>query len=120
MIHPMPTRTLLTTTFEPLVIQLSGSLARGVRLIEQFVQREPTPQHTMDFERELSQLLREVGRHRRRRQSPHSVATLFGLVALRRRLYEPIRGRGRSIHPLELRLGIEAGLATPALAERVG
>jgi hypothetical protein len=26
----------------------------------------------------------------------------------------------RSIHPLELRLGIEAGLATPALAERVG
>ena len=148
MIHPTPTRTLLTTTFEPLVMQLSGALARGVRLIEQFVQREPTPQHTMDFERELSQLLREVGRrimewalnqlepktdadapsriefddrlYRRRRQSPHSVATLFGPVTLRRRLYEPIRGRGRSLHPLELHLGIEAGLATPALAERVG
>lgn len=148
MIHPTPTRTLLTTTFEPLVMQLSGSLARGTRLIEQFVQREPTPQHTMDFERELSQLLREVGRrimewalnqlepkaddeapsriefdnrlYRRRRQSPNAVATLFGPVTLWRRLYEPIRGRCRSIHPLELRLGIEAGLATPALTERVG
>ena len=148
MIHPTPTRTLLTTTFGPLVLQLSGPLARDTRLIEQFVQREPTPPHTLDFERQLSQLLREVGRrimpwalnqlepkaeddapsriefdhrlYRRRRQCPNSVATLFGPVTLRRRLYEPIRGRARSIHPLELRLGIEAGLATPALAERVG
>ena len=39
---------------------------------------------------------------------------------LRRRLYEPLGHRGHSMHPLELRLGIEAGLATPALAERVG
>jgi hypothetical protein len=37
-----------------------------------------------------------------------------------RRLYEPLGSGGSSIHPLELRLGIEAGLATPALAERVG
>jgi hypothetical protein len=48
------------------------------------------------------------------------VATLFGPVELWRRLYEPLKREGRSIHPLELRLGIEAGLATPALAERVG
>ena len=41
-------------------------------------------------------------------------------MTLWRRLYEPLGRRGRSIHPLELRLGIEAGLATPALAERVG
>ena len=102
----------------------------------------------MDFERELSHLLREVGRrimewvlnklepqadvdapsriafegrlYRRRRRAPGTVATLFGLVTLRRRLYEPLRGRGRSIHPVELCLGIEAGLATPALSERVG
>ena len=131
MMHPTPTRTLLTTTFEPLVIQLSGSLARCTRLLHQFVQREPTPQHTMDFERELSQLLREVGRrimewafnqlepqtdaeapsriefddrlYRRRRQSPNAVGTLFGPVTLRRRLYEPLSGRGRSIHPLHRR-----------------
>lgn len=148
MIHPMPTQVLLTTTFEPLVRQLSGSLARGVRLIDQFVQDAPTPQKMMAFEGELSTLLREVGRrimawtlnrlepeaddeapsrvefegrlYRRRRQYPRSVATLFGPVALRRRLYEPLGRGGHAIHPLELCLGIEAGLATPALAERVG
>jgi len=148
MIHPTPTKVLLTTTFEPLVRQLSGSLARGVRLIEQFVHDEPTPTTTMIFERELSALLREVGRrimawtlnrlepqadneapsrvsfegrlYRRRRKHPHVVGTLFGPVTLWRRLYEPRGHHGRSIHPLELCLGIEAGLATPALAERVG
>ncbi len=148
MIHPTPTKTLLTTTFESLVMQLSGSLARGARLIDQFVQSEPTPQNTMAFELELSALLREVGRrimawtlnhlepdidteaapriefegrlYRRRRRHPRSVGTLFGTVTLWRRLYEPMGHRGRSIHPLELRLGLEAGLATPALAERVG
>ena len=136
MIHPTPTKTLLTTTFEPLVMQLSGLLARGTRLIEQFVQAEPTPITTMAFERELSSLLREVGRRimaltlnrlepeadeeaparvefegrlYRRRQHPHVVGTLFGPVTLWRRLYEPLGRRGRSIHPLELRLGIEAG-----------
>jgi hypothetical protein len=102
----------------------------------------------MTFEGELSALLREVGRrimawalnrlepqddqeaparveleghlYRRRRLYPNSVATLFGPVELRRRLYEPLERGRRAIHPLELCLGIEAGLATPALAERVG
>src|SRR5712691_11631103 len=148
MIHPTPTKTLLTTTFASLVMQLSSSLARGTRLIDPFVQAEPTPETTMAFERELSVLLREVGRrmmawtlnclepeaddevpsrvafegrlYRRRRKHPHAVATLFGPVTLRRRLYEPLGRRGCSMHPLELRLGIEAGMATPALAERVG
>jgi hypothetical protein len=147
MIHPTPTKTLLTTTFESLVMQLSGLLARGTRLINRFVHADPTPETTMAFERELSDLLREVGRRimawplnrlepnadneapsrvsfeghlYRRRQYPHVVGTLFGPVTLWRRLYEPLGRRGRSIHPLELRLGIEAGLATPALAERVG
>jgi hypothetical protein len=148
MVHPTPTKVLLTTTFEPLVIQLSGSLARGVRLIDQFLQNEPTPQKTMAFELDLNALLRDVGRrimawvlnhmepeadneapsrvpfkghlYRRRRKHPRSLATLFGPVTLWRRLYEPLGRGGRSIHPLELRLGVEAGLATPALAERVG
>src|ERR687895_2046341 len=148
MIHPTPTKTLLTTTFESLIIQLSSLLARGTRLLDRFVHAEPTPEATLAFERELSDLLREVGRrimawtlnrlepdadteaplrvsfedrlYRRRRQHPHVVGTLFGPVTLWRRLYEPLGRRGRSIHPRELRLGIEAGLATPALAERVG
>jgi hypothetical protein len=32
MIHPTPTKVLLATTLQPLVVQLSGSLARGVRI----------------------------------------------------------------------------------------
>jgi hypothetical protein len=62
MIHPTPIKVLLTTTFEPLVMQLSGALARGVRLIDQFVQDEPTPEQMMAFEHDLSALLRDVGR----------------------------------------------------------
>src|SRR5215475_7484324 len=147
MMHPTPIKTLLTTTFESLVTQLSGLLAQGTRLLERFIKAEPMPATTMAFERALSRLLREVGRRimawalnrlepeaddeapsrvvfegrlYRRRKHPHEVDTLFGPVTLWRRLYEPRERRGRSIHPLELRLGIEAGLATPALAERVG
>jgi hypothetical protein len=148
MIHPTPIKTLLTTTFESLVTQLAGLLAQGTRLLERFIKAEPTPATTMAFERALSRLLREGGRrimawalnrlepeaddeapsrvvfegrlYRRRRKHPHEVGTLFGPVTLWRRLYEPRGRRGHAIHPLELRLGTEAGLATPALAERVG
>jgi hypothetical protein len=148
MIHSTPTKVLLATTLQPLVGQLSGSLAHGVRLIEQFRQDEPTPQKMGEFEQELRELLREVGRrimawvlnrlepeasdeapsllrlegrlYRRRRKHRRSVSTLFGTVDVWRRLYEPRERGGHAMHPLELRLGIEAGLATPALAERVG
>ena len=41
---------------------LSGSLAHGVRLLDQFRHTEPTPQKMAEFERALSTLLREVGR----------------------------------------------------------
>ena len=44
MIHLTPTKTLLTTTCESLVMQLAGSLAQGTRLIEQFVHAEPKNQ----------------------------------------------------------------------------
>ena len=36
MMHPTPIKTLLTTTFESLVTQLSGLLAQGTRLLERF------------------------------------------------------------------------------------
>src|SRR5215475_6210192 len=134
MIHPTPTKVLLTTTLQPLVMQLSGSLARGAKLIDQFLRHEPTPQQMATFERELSTLLREVGRRivawvlhhmesdapdampahlwfkgqadRRRRKHRTSLATLFGPVVVWRRLYEPLESGARSIHPLELRLGL--------------
>ena len=56
MIHPTPTKILLATTLEPLVVQLSGSLAHGAKLIAQFLDQEPTPQKMATFERELSAL----------------------------------------------------------------
>src|SRR5215471_14032062 len=58
--------------------------------------------------------------YRRRRKHRTSLATLFGPVVIWRRLYEPLMPGRRAIHPLELTLGLQAGVATPALAERVG
>jgi hypothetical protein len=62
--------------------------------------------------------------YRRRSRSPRrgGIATLFGLIALGRLRYEPCdAGIGLAcIFPLEQRLGIVAGKATPALAGRVG
>ena len=63
---------------------------------------------------------------RRRQKTPvrGGVATLFGSISLERFAYEPLseaRDQGHtSISPLEMQLGIVAGNATPALAERVG
>ena len=148
MFHPTPTKVLLASTLQPLVMPLSGSLARGAKLMAQFLDQEPTPQKMATFERELSALLREVGRrivawvlnhvepecpeeapsrlwlqgqaYRRRKKHGTSMATLFGPVGVWRRLYEPLTLGLRAIHPLELRLGMEGGVATPALAERIG
>ena len=50
MVHTTPTKVLLATTLRPLVVQLSGSLAQGVRLIEQCLHEEPTPQKMAKFE----------------------------------------------------------------------
>ena len=125
--HLTPTKILWTTTLASLVMPLSGSLARGTRLLDHCVHAEPTPATTMAFERELSAWLREVGRrimawtlhglepeadeevpsrvefegrlYRRRRKHPHAVTTLFGPVTLRRRLYEPFGRRGCAMHP---------------------
>ena len=148
MLHPTPTKVLLATTLQPLVVQLSGSLAHGAQLVAQFLDQEPTPQTMATFERELRALLQEVGRrivawvfnhlepecpedaaprlwwkgqaYRRRRKHRTTIATLFGPVVVWRRLYEPLTPGRRALHSLDLHLGIEAGLATPALAERVG
>lgn len=148
MVHATSTQMLLTTTLQSLVMQWAGLLAHAVSLLEQFLSHEPTPQAMATFERELSALLREVGHcvmtwvcnriepatpadapsrlwfggraYRRRRKYRGTIATLFGTVVVWRLLYEPLEPGMRSIHPLELRLGLEVGVATPALAERLG
>jgi hypothetical protein len=58
--------------------------------------------------------------YRRRPKSQNKIGTLFGAIVLRRYVYEALEPGEPCLFPLELQLGIEAGLATPALAERVG
>ena len=58
--------------------------------------------------------------YRRRPKSRNFIGTWFGPIEMRRYLYEAIEAGERALFPLEMQLGIEAGLATPALAERVG
>lgn len=71
---------------------------------------------------ELAGLEGECYRRRTRERRRYGVATLFGIIALYRIGYEPLQAAAglRNIFPLEMRLGVTAGRATPALTERVG
>src|SRR5262245_51217247 len=114
MVHATLTKVLLATTLRPLVVQLSGPLAQGVRLLDQLCHDALTPQTMAAFERQLHALLREAGRrimawvlthlepqndaeapsrlqfegqlYRRRGTYRSTVATLFGTVQVWRRL----------------------------------
>jgi hypothetical protein len=133
----------------PLTRQLIPRIVEIAQEIQLFRSGELTPQATDHFENRIEELLRQIGReivewvynhlepqepermpihlyfdgqgYRRRKKSPNrKVATLFGTITLWRFLYQPMDGVERAIFPLEIRLGIEARHATPALAERVG
>lgn len=126
----------------PVVMQI-------VRCIRDFRRQGQSPLAMREFELQLADLLREVGRrivqstlqqlepadrvgmpmelihegvyYRRRWLSrARNLNCLFGPIELRRYLYQPIEISGRSFFPLEWRLGIFAGVATPALADLVG
>jgi hypothetical protein len=130
----------LTVRLLPVIVQIG-------RLIVRFRREDLSPQAAHRFETQLQPLVRELGRiivewtfnhleprqprempnqmcfqgvwYRRRSKTPNrKVATLFGTITLWRYLYQPLHGVEPSIFPLENRLGLEAGLATPALAER--
>jgi len=131
----------------PLTLRLLPVIGQIGTLIVQFRQADPTPRSCYDFENQLNQQLCQLGRilvewaynqiepdqlelmprhlhfdgtwyRRRAKTANRFVGTLFGTVTLRRYLYPPIHGVERSLFPLEIRLGIEVGAATPALAER--
>src|SRR5947207_5445043 len=132
-----------------LAVRLVPLLVRLGQLVLTFPRGAVTPTTTYEFENALEDLLRQVGQEtvswtynrlepanlhdlpaqirvegewyrRRPRSTRNSLATLFGTIVLLRYLYEPLETAERSIFPLEMRLGVVAGLATPALAERVG
>jgi len=135
------------TSLRPLTARLIPVITELGRLIVTFRRADPTPQAGHRFETRLQELLRELGRiivewtlnhlephdhrdlpgqiesggtwYRRRWKTPNrSVATLFGTITLWRMLYQDVHGVEPSLFPLEIRLGLEAGRATPALAER--
>jgi len=133
---------------QPLLEPLLPGLEQLGQLLEQFRSRPVTPQTTYDLEQQLQQQTRQLARrilewqlnqlepeegpqtparlcqdgdrYRRRGKHPNSLATLFGAITLQRFLYEPYEPGEKCLHPLEQRLGVVAGCATPALAERAG
>jgi hypothetical protein len=141
------TATHFATSLFPLTARLVPVITELGRLIAHFRRAEPTPRSCHRFETRSQELLRELGRiivewtfnhlephdrkdlpgqiesggtwYRRRCKTPNrSVATHFGTITLWRMLYQDVDGIEPSIFPLEIRLGLEAGRATPALAER--
>jgi hypothetical protein len=135
------------TSLFPLTAGLVPVINQIGRIIVQFRRADPTPQACHQFETRLQEQLRELGRiivewtlnhlephdrrdlpgqieshgtwYRRRSKTPNrSVATLFGTITLWRTLYQDVHGVEPAIFPLEIRLGLEAGRATPALADR--
>lgn len=136
-----------TTAPAALTDQLHERLAALLAAVRQFQVRPPTPAATLAFEHEVAAILRQTGRdliesayrhaepptdecparvrvgretYRRRDKTPNTLGTLFGPIELRRCVYECLEPGEPCVWPLELRLGVVAGLATPALAERVG
>jgi hypothetical protein len=131
----------MLTRLLPQLLKLSATVRR-------FRQGSVTPHGTCAFENQLAAIAREANRiivdhefnglepacredcplrlrfageeYRRRPKSPKRIGTLFGEIELRRYLYEAVEAGEPALFPLEKQLGIEAGLATPALAERVG
>lgn len=137
-----------TPDLQAIVAVLGPILQKLCDHVGTFRRQSPTPALTCAFENETAAILREAGRllveneynsiepqqlqdcplrlkleneeYRRRPKSPNRIGTLFGEITLRRYLYEAVEPGQRALFPLEMQLGIEAGLATPALAERVG
>jgi len=136
-------------TSSELLVSLWPVVLRIARLVHQFTSETASPKDLFEFETKLQRLLCEMGRrivqwklnsiesrnrrdlprsllyqcdayHRKRLSPTRNLNCLFGKIRLWRWLYEPSEGLGLScLFPLELQLGIVAGVATPALADRV-
>jgi hypothetical protein len=110
-----------TLDFEDSLQQL---LAECGRLVVQAVCNHIEPENPQGAPKHTQRDRQDYSRKTDKSRNRGGSATLSGTVELQRCLYEPLRGarddEQPSFSPLELRLGIVAGSATPALAERVG
>ena len=127
---------------------LQAQLTELQQMLNQFREQPPTPAAFCELENRIQSCLREVGRrllewllvqlepalrdqtsprvqferetYRRRPKQPKTIYSTFGPIEYSRFRYEACERGGTSIFPLDLMLGLEAHLATPALAEHVG
>lgn len=136
-------------TSPELLIDLCVIVLRIARLTRRFRSGRISPASMFQFEMDLQDLLRELGRrivqwsvnnlepkerskmpgqlrwdgeyYRRNDMSPlRNLNCLFGPIKLLRYCYQPLETCGRCLFPLQIQLGIVAGVATPALANWVG
>ena len=93
-------------------------------LVLQSVYNHIEPNDPLDAPKHVERDRLDFSRKNSKSPNRGGIATLFGIIDLSRCLYEPLQGarddEQRCFAPLELCLGIVAGNATPALAERVG
>jgi hypothetical protein len=110
------------TTFE-LEKELERHLREVGRQIMEAVLNRVEPEDPDSLPKQFTQQQQEYSRKQEKSNNRGGIGTCFGTVPLRRFSCEPLqeaREDGqRSFAPLELQLGIVAGKATPALAERV-
>jgi hypothetical protein len=145
---PRALSSLAKLTGPDLLRQLWPVALRIARLVAQFRRGGLSPTRMFQFEVDIQRLLREVGRlivqwtvnhlesqqraempslciwdgeyYRRGGSSPRrNLNCLFGKIAFRRFWYQRLETAGRCVFPLEIHLGIVAGVATPALADAV-
>jgi hypothetical protein len=130
------------------LLPLSPLLGQLAQALLDFRSGTLSPAATHHFETQLQGTLRELGRqamettlnalepadaaavpeelkvggtrYRRRGKSPQEVDTTFGRLRLFRWLYEPREAGEACLFPLGCLLGLVAGRASPALADRVG
>jgi hypothetical protein len=127
---------------------LQNAVTQLQQMLDQFRDQPLTPTAFCDLENRLQSCLRDLGRrslewlltqlepatreetsprvqfqrdtYRRRPKQPKTIYSTFGPIEYSRFRYEACERGDPSIFPLDLMLGLEAHLATPALAEHVG
>jgi len=98
---------------------LQNLLREAGRLIVQWTVNRLEPDDLL-FQKMPPLFLWDGEYYQRRNKSPlRNLNCLFGPIALRRFYYQPLERCGRGLFPLEIQLGIVAGVATPALADTV-
>jgi len=94
------------------------------RQILQTVYNHLEPENPQDAPKHSQRDRQDYVRKNDKTRNRGGIATLFGTIQLQRCLYEPLQDARAddqsAFAPLERSLGIVAGNATPALAERVG